>query len=342
MNLAGRAGTVLLMGTLMAGTAYGVYSYLGSHRSARLAERIVKKPTQVQSLVALPGALYFVQGGAIYQLEKRAFKEIAGANGWRDLSPAPGGRLFAVRRGGNFSDLYLLGTDGTVVKQLTHNRSSGVAKNHWVFFPRLAPDEKTVWFSYDQPKGANYLIDFAIWNMPVNGTIAQAHQWTIPFNYTGGDVYPIPLGPSKFLYVRYDLDEQSRPFSQIDIATRPNVFGTPLTPAAQNCAQPALSPSRDQVVMICSPGHEQTNHLAIATFNGSKLGPLRVLESGQLMAQPVWAPDGSGVVYFSPESTGGPFQLWWLPIQDGGPAGAPRLVAKNLAVDAGAMPSWLS
>jgi hypothetical protein len=94
--------------------------------------------------------------------------------------------------------------------------------------------------------------------------------------------------------------------------------------------------------MICSPGHGQTNQLAIATFNGTKLGPLRVLESGQLMAQPVWAPDGSGVVYFRPESTGGPFQLWWLPIQDGGAAGAPRPVAKNLAVDAGATPSWLS
>src|ERR671934_345848 len=330
------------MGTVMAGTAYGVYSYLGSHRSARLAERVVKKPTQVQSLVALPGALYFVQGGAIYSLEKRAFKEIASANGWRDLSSAPDGRLFAVRRGSNFSDLYLLGTDGTVVKQLTHNRSISVPKNHWVFFPRLAPDQKTVWFSYDQPKGTNYLIDFAIWNMPVNGTIGQAHQWTIPFNYTGGDVYPIPLGPSKFLYVRYDLDEQSRPFSQIDIATRPNVFGTPLTPAQQNCTQPALSPGNELVAMICSPGHGQTNQLAIATFNGTKLGPLRVLQSGQIMAQPVWAPDGSGVVYFGPESTGGPFQLWWLPIHDGGPAGAPQLVAKHLAVDAGAMPSWLA
>ena len=33
----------------------------------------------------------------------------------------------------------------------------------------------------------------------------------------------------------------------------------------------------------------------------------------QLVAQPVWAPDGSGIAYFAPGVAAGPFQLWFLP-----------------------------
>ena len=64
--------------------------------------------------------------------------------------------------------------------------------------------------------------------------------------------------------------------------------------------------------MICT--HQtQVSYLALASFNGSKLGPRRNLITKQLVAQPTWAPDSSGIAYLAPAVVGAGFQLWFLP-----------------------------
>jgi hypothetical protein len=64
--------------------------------------------------------------------------------------------------------------------------------------------------------------------------------------------------------------------------------------------------------MICSR-QTQASYLTLATFNGSKLGPRRYVITNQLVAQPTWAPDGSGIAYLAPAQLGQGFQLWFLP-----------------------------
>jgi hypothetical protein len=66
------------------------------------------------------------------------------------------------------------------------------------------------------------------------------------------------------------------------------------------------------MAMICTHG-TQVSYLAIASFNGSTLGPRRNLITNQLVAQPTWAPDGTGIAYLAPAVVGTGFQLWWLP-----------------------------
>src|SRR5207249_4789357 len=83
----------------------------------------VHRPTEV-SAPALPGTMYVVQAGAIYRFQHGAFKQITDESGWMQPSAAPDGRLVAVSRQPNFSDLYLLDGNGKVVSQLSHNSST--------------------------------------------------------------------------------------------------------------------------------------------------------------------------------------------------------------------------
>jgi hypothetical protein len=64
--------------------------------------------------------------------------------------------------------------------------------------------------------------------------------------------------------------------------------------------------------MICTYG-KQISHLVLGTWDGAKLGPLGGVITDQLVAQPIWAPDGSGIAYLAPGAPDGPFQLWFLP-----------------------------
>jgi hypothetical protein len=66
--------------------------------------------------------------------------------------------------------------------------------------------------------------------------------------------------------------------------------------------------------MVCTY-EQQVAYLTVASWNGSSLGPLRTIVSDQVVAQPTWAPDGSGIAYLAPGSPDGPFQLWWMPKQ---------------------------
>ena len=64
--------------------------------------------------------------------------------------------------------------------------------------------------------------------------------------------------------------------------------------------------------MICT--HQtQVSYLVLASFNGSSLGARRNLITNQLVAQPTWAPDSTGIAYLAPAQLGQGFQLWFLP-----------------------------
>jgi len=65
--------------------------------------------------------------------------------------------------------------------------------------------------------------------------------------------------------------------------------------------------------MICTGG-KQTARLEVAPFNGTSLGPARILIEGGLYASPAWSPDGQALAYFAPSGAAGHFELWWLAV----------------------------
>jgi Tol biopolymer transport system component len=309
---------VVLTG-LMVVSGAGSYLYLGAHQSKiALAPEKPTAATPRAQAVVLPGTLYLSQEGALYSLSTGKFHQLTAEDGWTQPALSPDGTtLIAVRRTVWYADVYYLSRYGAILRHVVSNNVPGPhpasAAYHWSFYPRMSPTGSTLWMSYDKPK-FGYDVVMSIWNMPANGTIGQGHLWSNANDYSGGDIQPLPLRSGGVIYTKYSYYNQHL-VGQLWLSTRPEVgylTGTALTTPDQDCAEPALSPDGHYMAMICTY-NKQISQLTIATWNGRKLGPLQTIIANQLVAEPAWAPDGSGIAYFAPGSPDGPFQLWWLP-----------------------------
>jgi Tol biopolymer transport system component len=303
---------------------------------------VVHRPNEV-SVTPLPGTLYVVQQGAIYRFHHGNFTQVTPESGWLQPAADPrGGQLIAVQRQADYSDLYLITTGGRAVSQLTHNSSGQVEGNHWSFYPRFSSDGASIFYDYD-PKDPynNYHVDLSIFASPSDPSSRSSVRWTYANNYSGGDVYPVPLRDrGGLVYVRYSIDDQFKVHSQVWLQTRPGTAGEALTPPDADCAQPALSPDETRIAMVCTKGSNTTAELDVAAFDPANptLGSLSTLVSGGLVASPAFSPDGMTLAYLAPTTTGGAFQLWTAAAS--GPP-APKEITSDLGLDATSPPVWL-
>ena len=287
----------------------GVYLYLGTLKSKVVQER-PQLPTVTKPKFVLPGTMFVVQEGRLFKLNAGSFTEIGPGGEWSQPALTPDHtRMVAVLRTGYSSDLYLLDLGGHVLKRLTKNDSKYVEYNHWAFYPRISPDGSNLIYGYDSPKVNG--VDLSVWSMPLNGAQWQARRWTDPSSYPGGDTNPIPLPNGGLLFVRHSIDPSTVVHSQIYYQARALGLAKPLTTAADDCSQPALSPDGTQLAMVCSHGKQNTA-LEIAPFSANAIGTPHTLLDGGLYASPVWSPDGKALAYYAPQGQTGHFQLWWL------------------------------
>jgi hypothetical protein len=329
-------------------STFGTYMYVGGRHSKTAA--VAERPTAGSprpTAFTLPGTLYLAQSGAIYSLSVGRFHQLTGDDGWMQPSLfADGNHLLVVRRTAFYSDVFVLGRFGQVVRQVTNNaapprNSLDTTAMHWSFYPRLSSDQRTLFMSYDEPK-FGYDTQFSIWAMPSDGSnLSGAKLWTNSNDYTGGDIAPIPLLAGGIMYTKFSYGPDGNRVGQLWHTTRPTPYGTegqPLTTTFDDCMEPSLSPDGTQVAMICTYEKQGAN-LVVASWNGSSLGSLKTTLINQLIAQPTWAPDGSGIAYLAPAEAGGPFQLWFLPKEAYNPPPSPSPVPTPGGPYNGTLPS---
>jgi hypothetical protein len=307
------------LAVVMVVVGVGTYLYIGTRQSHVAAP--AQLPTAAQPsprTFQLPGTLVLSQDGGLFTLSYGRFHEITPLQGWMQPSVMPDGNLLAIRRAGFYSDVFMLSRLGKPLRQLTNDaapaRSYDTGDNHWAFYPRMTPDGRTIFLSYDSPK-SGYEVDLSVWAMPATGNMRQARVWSDEYadpGYTGGDLQPIPV-PGGMVYTRYDRNPDGSIISQLWFTNTPGAFGRALTSAAEDCREPSFSADFAWVAMICTYG-QQVSYLVIAPFGaGGKIGPRKQVLTTQLVAQPAWAPDGSGIAYLAPAQAAAPFQLWFLP-----------------------------
>ncbi|GAC1509097.1 MAG: hypothetical protein NVS1B3_10830 [Candidatus Dormibacteraceae bacterium] len=298
------------------------YLYLGT-RQSRVATVVQKPPSASPQAHAftLPGTIYLVQSGALYSYSAGRFHQLTAEEGWTQPALYPdGSALVAVKRSLMYSDVYALTRFGQVGGRFTYNEASArdrwdTGANAWSFYPRLSPDQRTLYMSYDGPKAAYnnyYAVDLAVWGMPVGASMRQAKLWTNSNGYTGGDTQPVPVAAGGIVYTKYSYDSDDNRVGQLWYTNRPGAAGNALTTPGEDCSQPTFSPDGQQLAMICTYG-KQISKLVIASWLGNHLGDRVMVIHDQLVAQPAWAPDGSGIAYLAPGGPTGPFQLWFLP-----------------------------
>ena len=333
-----RAGVGAALALAMLAVSLGAYNAVGLLRGAGAS---IERPSS--SLVSLPGTLYLAQAGAIYRLRDGSFKQITPDAGWTQPAvSADGKRLVAVKRSVNSSDLYLLDATGHVLAQLTHNGARRADLSHWAFYPHFSADGSAVFYSYDPKDPYNtYRVDLAIFTRPASPFAGEATRWTVPNQYTGGDVDPIPLNGA-LIFTRYSIDEQSNVHSQVWLQAGPRSPGVALTAPGDDCAQPAVSPDERRLAMICRHGDLRSAGLEVAPLdlNSVSIDTPTSLVKGELLGAPAFSPNGHDIAFLSPAQPGGPFQLWTVP--DSGQSGSPRQITQNLGFDSGSAPVWVA
>lgn len=342
-----RALSVILLLALMAGFGFGVNRLIASRKHKIPSEATVFSPTVTRPKIVLPGTLYLAQNGDIYRLSDGFFTDLhlsTKTGLWMQAAYVPNSQdIVAVLRAAEYSNLYLLSSQGAILRQLSNNANphlDTVYKNHWMFYPHMGADGNTIYFSYDQPKNSTTLaVDFSVWSGMLNGKLA-GNQLTNANLFTGGDVDPTPMANGSVIYSKFAIGNGNA-FSEIAIEVKP--LGKPLvlTTPAQDCGQPALSPDGTRVAMICIGGTGlQSTRLEVATLSDGKLGAPATLVNNCLCADPEWAPDGSGLVYYNTADATGHFELWWIKGALGTAPSPPLQVTTNLDFDAISPPSW--
>ena len=92
--------------------------------------------------------------------------------------------------------------------------------------------------------------------------------------------------------------------------------------------------------MVCTKGSSQSADLDVATLDATSfaLGSPATLVGGQLLASPVFSPDGKSIAYLAPSTPGGQFQLWT--VGSSGPASV-RNITTDLGLDSTSAPVWV-
>jgi len=308
------------------------YEKLGSQEAERAYQRVVRDYGDQAVFVAQARERLAALRPAALRPEQIAPRAVSPAtrlisDGYPQVRRTPlrdGRHLLAYDTDRSAFDLVDI-QSGTTRPLLTVDSELRVMSPTLVYF-ELSPDGRTVVgqldLQYAAPGevGAVAGVELRVFEVGGTGAGRVAYRWG-PGHYLSVFGW-VPDASSVWTFVRKPDDTAQ--IASLDLTD--GAFNVLKTLDYRNHSQPpSLSPDGRFITYHDAPDRESPPDVFLLATDGS--GEFRV-EHPASDSKPMFAPDGSGIVFQS--NRRGARDLWFLPVADGRPSGAPRIAWRDL------------
>lgn len=268
-----------------------------------------------------PGRILYVRDGNLWLWQAGNSRQFSEGGTWFQPAFSPDGKDVAyVYWSHNFSDLFVMASDGSSTQRLTRGQSQSVPDNIWAFRPAWAPDGQRLAYVSD----ANSQLP-QVWLMGKDGnnrrqltSEAIGIQWADTLSWD-------PNGTRLALTAARSMSEASQIYL-LDIAR-----GTTdkLTEHLNGAFDPSFSPDGSAIAYI---GRSSTHgELWVRDLDGTHRAHTDKLPN---VRSPAWSPDGKSLAVLAPQN--GAFEIFILSVRytdKGFELGEPRALTRDGAVD---------
>jgi TolB protein len=282
-----------------------------------------------RALASISGRILFGHAGDVWIAEAGGLYPLTqGGRYWGQPDWSPdGAHVVLVGWGQNATDLFVIASDGSDLRQLTRSQQRRLADNDWVFSPRWAPDGSLIGFLSD--RSAFYPM---LWTMRPDGSNPRA--LVQPRNgFDAVDKFAWAPDSARIAATRFDNATSQIQVIELAAPARART----ITNEPGGAFDPSWSPDGSQIVYAAREGRRTV----IKVIDAQGGSPATIVQT-DLGRNPEWSPSGTALAYMALQ--GRDFELFAVDLttdRDGRlTASRPNQLTSQFGVDATSGLSW--